>query len=160
MRKLLIITLLLTITMATFAQRPARRKARLAPGLTQLCGTVLEMRGNRMPAPNPSLATSTAAGTPLVREVLVFPVMSLDSVSQDESGFFTNVTAKPIATIMSNQAGKFCLTLPAGQYSVLIREPKGLYANLFDTKNRINTAIVQAGKTATMTILVSHSATY
>ncbi len=154
MRNLLVIVLLVTITMAAFAQHPARRKTRSGP--TQLCGTVHEVRGNRMPGP----AKTLPGGTPVVREVLVYPVMSLDSVTQDDGGFFNNITAKPIVTVKSDKAGKFCVQLPAGTYSVLVRELKGLYANLFDTKNRINAITVQPGKTATMAITISHSASF
>jgi hypothetical protein len=154
MRNLLIATLLLTVTMSAFAPKPPRRKARAQA--TQLCGTVREVTGNQMPGPNKSLS----GGAPVVREVLVFPVMSLDSVTQDDGGLFGNVTAKPVATVQSDKAGKFCVRLPAGQYSVLVREPKGLYANLFDTKNRINAVTIQPGKTATMAITISHRASY
>jgi hypothetical protein len=157
MRNLLVLTLLLTVTLATAGPKPLRRKARVQ-AITQLCGTVRELTGNHMPGPG--AARTGAGGKPVVRTVLVYPVMSLDSVEQDTGGFFTNVTAKPVATATSDKAGKFCVRLPAGQYSVLVREPKGLYANLFDTKNRINAVVITTGKTTTLPIVISHGASF
>lgn len=141
------------------AQKPAHKKsAKTVVKKYNLCGTVTEKRGNQMP----TVDQPRSAGQPVVREVAAFPMVTTEQVVSDETGFITDLKGfKPVQTVKSGQDGKFCFNqLPAGRYSVLVREPQGWYSNQFDTQNHINPVTVQIGKTTTMTIEITHQAAF
>lgn len=131
----LFLTLLLGLTLTTCAQKHSARNNK--PVVTQgICGTVVEKRGNYMPSPD--VTRPNSSGTPAECQVLIFPVLNRSRVDAGENGFITSVRGvKPVKTVKSGKDGKFCVSLPVGQYSVVVQEPQGLYANLFDNQNNI-----------------------
>lgn len=157
MRNLLWVILALFVANLSFAQKsqPAKRKPMANQGI---CGTVLEKKGNHMPGPDKPVLK----GQPVVREVVIYPVLTIDQATTNEEGFIMDVPGiKPVKTVKSNKQGKFCVyNLPAGRYSVLVREPKGLYGNSFDVANRINAETVTVGKVTKMTIEITHQAAF
>ena len=162
MRNLLWFLLVFSFGNQAIAQtpRPAKRKPMANQGI---CGTVLEKKGNHMPrVDSPGVDSPVPKGQPVVREVLIYPVLTIDQTTTTEDGFITDVPGiKPIKTVKSDKQGKFCVYhLPAGRYSVLVREPKGLYGNSFDVDNRINAETVKAGKVTKMTIDITHQAVF
>ncbi|WP_245826315.1 carboxypeptidase regulatory-like domain-containing protein [Spirosoma rigui] len=93
--------------------------------------------------------------------MLIFKLLSINEVEAGENGFINSVRdAKPVKTVMSGKDGKFCVSVPAGRYSVLVREPKGLYANLSDSQNNINPVQVEKGKKAKATVEITHEAVF
>ena len=158
--KLLVLCLLITAsTLVACAQKPRSAKAKKATVMEGICGTVVEKRGNHMPSPD-SLRPN-AGGTPVEREVLIFKRLAMNEVDAGENGFINSVRdAKPIKTVMSGKDGKFCVSVPAGHYSVLVREPKGLYANLSDSQNNINPVRVEKGQKAQVTVEITHEAVF
>lgn len=155
-----LLALLATGTEPTHAQKPARKKiAKTAVKQAHsICGVVTEKRGNQMPGPD----RPQPSGRPVVRQVAVFAVLTMDQVMNDESGFITDLKgAKPLQTIRSGKDGKFCFgKLPAGQYSVLVREPKGWYANSFDAQNHLNPVAVKNGQTTKNAVEITHDAAF
>ena len=138
------------------AQKSRGQKA-AKPISQAICGTVLIKRGNQMPGPG----SPSRKGQPVEREVLIFPVMSMDQVEMGENGFINSTKGiEPVKTVTSDKAGKFCVDLPVGQYSVVVREPKGLYANLFDGQNHIFPVTVEKKKKQTITVEISHGAVF
>ena len=144
------------------AQKMKSRKAakqKTMPVKQGVCGTVLEKRGNHMPSPDSP--RQAGDGQPVVREVLIFPLLNASQVDMGENGFINSVRqAKPVKTVKSDKTGNFCVSLPVGRYSVVVRDPKGLYANLSDTQNNIFPVTVEAGKKQTVTVTISHSAVF
>ncbi len=111
--------------------------------------------------PSPDDPRPAGDGQPVVREVLIFSLLNASQVDMGENGFINSVRqAKPVKTVKSDTAGKFCVSLPAGRYSVIVRDPKGLYANLSDAQNNIFPVTVEAGKKQTVTVTISHSAVF
>ncbi|NEU68625.1 hypothetical protein GK091_17185 [Spirosoma agri] len=166
MRLMLVVVsvLLAWYSFTALAQRPARQKA-TSPAVKQgICGTVVEKRGNHMPSvgsPGLDSQKATPSGTPVEREVLVFPLLNMNQVDAGDNGFINSVRdAKPVKTVRSDKNGKFCVDLPIGRYSVMVREPKGLYANLSDTQNNIFPVTVQKNRQSAITVEITHQAVF
>ena len=157
MKYLALSLLCLFITGSVFAQKHSRRKVAKSTLMQGICGTVVMKRGNFMPAPDKPAPT----GQPVEREVLIFPVLNISQVDAGENGFINSVReAKPVKTVKSDKTGKFCVSLPIGQYSVLVREPQGLYANLSDTQNNIFPVNVTKNHRSDIKIEISHQAVF
>lgn len=159
--RLLVLCLFITVSTLIACAQKAPRSARSGKGAvtTGICGIVLEKRGNHMPGPGSP--RPNAGGNPVVREVLVFPLLNMSQVEAGENGFINSVRdVKPVKTVMSGKDGKFCVRVPAGRYSVLVQEPKGLYANLSDSQNNINPVQVEKGKKAQATVEITHEAVF
>jgi len=151
--------LLLSISFAGSAQKYPRRKAAKPVAKQGICGVVREKRGNYMPSPDSP--RQNPEGTPVERDVLIFPLLNRSQIEAGENGFINSVgDAKPIKTVKSGKDGKFCVSLPVGQYTVMVREEKGLYANLSDSKNNIFPVNVQKNKSVTVTVDITHQAVF
>lgn len=148
----IILLLMLALSITACAQKASRS------GTAQgICGTVLEKRGNHMPSPD----SPPSKGNPVEREILIFPLLNMSDVEAVDNGFIESVGAvKPIKTVKSDKGGKFCVSLPTGRYSVIVREPKGLYANLFDAENNIFPVTVKKGKQETVSVEITHQAVF
>ncbi len=159
---LVLVGMLLGVACLASAQKPVHRKAKTHKSVTSqqgICGTVLEKRGNHMPSPDDP--RPAGEGQPVVRDVLIFPLLNASQVDMGENGFINSVRqVKPVKTVKSDSTGKFCVDLPAGRYSVVVQEPKGLYANLSDTQNNIFPVTVRTGQTVPITVTISHSAVF
>ena len=111
--------------------------------------------------PSPDSPRQNPAGTPIERDVLIFPLLNRSQVEAGESGFINSVgNVKPVKTVKSGKDGMFCVSLPVGQYTVMVREEKGLYANLSDSKNNIFPVRVQKNKSVTVTVDITHQAVF
>lgn len=152
----IVLTLFLGLSLIACAQKNHPSKATKSV-LQGICGTVLVKRGNHMPGPGAPKST----GSPAEREVLIFPLLNMNQVEAGDNGFINSVgEVKPIKTVKSGKDGTFCVNLSVGRYSVVVREPKGLYANLFDTKNNIFPVTVEKGKSTQIKIEITHQAVF
>ncbi len=153
------LALLLSLSIHAFAYPHPYKKARKPTFFQGICGTVLVKRGNHMPDPDQPQRTNN--GQPAQHDVLIYQLLNMSQVDAGENGFINSVRdARPIKTVKSGKNGKFCVSLPVGQYSVLVREPKGLYANLSDAQNNINPVTVQKSKRTWATISITHEAVF
>lgn len=118
-------------------------------------GQVFFIDGNQLP--DPSKASNPGAG--IRREIEVYEPTYLADV-QEVNGYFTSLTTKMIMTAASDRTGAFKIYLPPGNYSVFVKEPGGLYANLFDQQNQINPVVVKARKFTWVTITVDSEANH
>lgn len=152
-----LIILLLLVYGTTYAQKTVRRKTTKPAVFQGICGTVVVKRGNYMPSPD----RPTPKGQPAEREVLIFLLLNMSQVDAGDNGFIDSVgPAKPVKTVKSGKNGKFRVTLPVGKYSVLVREPEGLYANLFDDQNNIFPVNVQKNRQSDVKVEISHQAVF
>ncbi|WP_240543556.1 hypothetical protein [Spirosoma foliorum] len=155
----ILLVLFLGTSATTIAQKIQRQKMASTAALQGICGTVLVKQGNHMPGPGSP--RPNANGAPAEREVLIFPLLNVSQVEAGDNGFINSVgLVKPIKTVKSGKDGTFCVNLPKGRYSVIVQEPKGLYANLYDTKNNIFPVTVEAGKSAKIKVEITHQAVF
>lgn len=139
------------------AQKHSSRKAAKSAVFQGICGSVILKRGNFMPSPD----RPAPKGVPVQREVLIFPILNKSQVDSNDEGFINSVReAKPVKTVKTDKNGKFCVRLPIGRYSVVVREPEGLYANLFDAENNISPVSVQKNRRADIKVEITHQAVF
>ncbi|WP_428665943.1 hypothetical protein [Runella sp.] len=128
-------------------------------GSQGISGTVLWRSGNLMPSPDAK--TSNRKGSPIVREILIYELADNSKVEPaEESGFYRTIHTKLIKKVTSDKEGRFTVSLPAGYYSLFIKEEKGLYANLFDDAMNINPVHIQKGKWEEIDIIIDYAAVY
>ncbi len=140
------ILLLSVLVLPTFGQK------KLKQGIE---GKVFWVEGNQMPGPDK--VASPEMG--VEREILVYEATRMADVKM-EGMFFTEISTKMVAQLASRPDGSFKMRLPPGQYSVFVREPNGLYANLFDSNNLINPVIVKPKAFTWLTIAIDYKAAY
>lgn len=118
-------------------------------------GKVLWFEGNQMPGfdktPDP--------GKGIAREIHIYEATQHNDGIAD-GAFYSRLNTRLIAIAKSDKSGKFEITLPVGEYSLLVKEEAGLFANIFDMSNRINPVKVEAGKFTEITISVNYKAAY
>ncbi len=151
------LALLFGLSLTVFAQKVPRQRLTKPAVFQGICGMVVVKRGNYMPSPD----RPAPKGQPAEREVLIFPLLNLSQVVAGDNGFINSVgQAKPVKIVKSGKNGKFRVTLPVGKYSVLVREPNGLYANLFDDQNNIFPVNVQKNRRSDVRVEISHQAVF
>src|SRR6187551_2087675 len=143
MAKLLLTLLLFTVQLSAEAQKQGIK------------GQVFWVSGNQMPGSGK--VKSPQQG--MSREILVYPEVKLADTKQSD-GFFTEIQGKPVACALSKADGSFKIKLPPGNYSVFVKESKGLFANLFDGQGIINPVKVKSKKYIWITLTVDYEAVY
>lgn len=118
-------------------------------------GKVTWSEGSQMPGPDRNNEGSRG----IARKIYVYQVTSLEQVVE-EDGFYKTINNQLIKIGKSRKNGRFSIKLPSGTYSVFIQEQKGLWANLFNEKNQINTVQINAGQWTPLSINVNYMAAY
>lgn len=118
-------------------------------------GQVFWLSGDQMPGPGKKRSPQQG----VVREILFYEATTLAEAKQ-ESNFFSLPNKQPVGTVMSSPEGNFSINLPAGKYSVFVKEQDGLFANLFDGDGCINCISVAPKKMTWITITVDYAAAY
>ncbi|GAB3501089.1 hypothetical protein GCM10027341_27410 [Spirosoma knui] len=111
--------------------------------------------------PSPDSPQPAPNGTPAERDVLIFQLLNLGQIDAGDNGFINSVRGvKPIKIIKSKKDGTYCVSLPVGRYSIVVREPKGLYANLFDSQSNVNPVTVTRNRLSRNRLEITHQAVF
>lgn len=109
--------------------------------------------------PSPDLPTSSPKG--IQTTVFVYEPTNITQVIREgNTPLYTSISTKMVASIETDSTGAFMLALPVGSYSIFVKQGKGFYANLFDTKNNIALFEVEADKLTTVKLTVSSKAAF
>jgi hypothetical protein len=120
-----------------------------------ICGKILWVEGDQMPGPGTNKKSSI--GVP--REILIYEPVTLQQVTEAK-GLYQQVKAKLINKGQSSTSGLYKIKLPSGKYSVFVKEPDGLFANIFDGQGYINTVEIKRGKFTEFTVTINYKAAY
>lgn len=119
-------------------------------------GQVFWISGNQMPGPE----TNRSAQYGVQREIHIYEKTTIQEATMTVDGFFTDIQTRLVTVITSKNDGSFKIKLPAGQYSIFVKEPNGLYANLFDKDNAINLVVVKENQYSWLPITIDYQAAY
>lgn len=118
-------------------------------------GFVLEVKGNQMPGKNKSVSP----GEPVSCMVYAFPLQKLNEVTVTDNVFY-EFMASPVDSSQSKKDGSYALRLPAGDYSIVIKEKGQYYANSFDGDGNINPVQISQNEIVELNILINYMAEY
>lgn len=120
-------------------------------------GTVVFKSGNQMPG----VGRTPPAGKPVRREIFVYEPTKMAQMKTRADGFYEDVQTKLVQKGRSDSKGRFRISLPPGQYSVLVKEPdKGLFANVFDGDMHAFPVEVKPGRFTTVSLEINYAAAY
>lgn len=146
----IIIFFILTTTCQT-------NKPMFSTGISQgISGTVLWYEGDLMPG----IGKEPVKGLPVQREVYIYEATALDQAEVTEEVFYHNLETRLIGKTLTDEDGKFTVSLEPGTYSVFVKETGGLFANTFDGSGRINTVTIRPNELVRMRIRIDYRAAY
>ncbi|WP_114777501.1 carboxypeptidase regulatory-like domain-containing protein [Botryobacter ruber] len=128
-----------------------------APIQQGIKGKIYYESGNQMPSPDVP-RTSNKRG--VQRQVFIYELTNASQVTTTEGVFYSNIKTKQVAQVTTDANGNFSVSLKPGRYSIFTKEPKGLYANLFDGQNNIFPVEVKEGEVTEVEFLVNYDAVY
>jgi hypothetical protein len=123
-------------------------------------GQVIWIEGNMMPGLGDEPQEESASKKGIKREIHIHELTNIKDARQTEGVFFDNIQTKKIKVVTSDEEGFFNATLPAGSYSVFVKENNSYFANLFDGLNNIHPVKVEQGKFTQIRIEVNYRAAY
>ena len=124
-----------------------------------ISGEVAWLEGNLMPSIGEP-DNKVREGRPVIREIHVYKLVNAKDTESEEGGFFTKIKGTLVKKSSSDSTGNFSIPLPVGEYSVFVKEEKGLYANLFDSNNYINPVVVNKDKITEVKLKIDYKASY
>ncbi len=121
-----------------------------------ICGTIVWKSGNLMPFPDDKVLKPKA----VQRELFVYEITNSQQATL-QNGFYTAIVTNLIKSTKSDTEGKFCLELPAGKYSLFVKEGnKGLYANQFDGDGNIFPVKITKDNLSMVVFTIDYQANY
>lgn len=123
-----------------------------------IIGQLIWIEGNQMPSVGFE-GQEIPAGQPVQREVHIYELTKTSQVEQKDN-FYTNIQTELVKTVMSDKNGVFKVSLPPGKYSLFVKEPKGLFANLFDGYGQIMPVEVYKDEVNQIAIQINYMASF
>jgi hypothetical protein len=151
-----ILFFLFTISAAFIACSSSKKNnsSMITQGIT---GYITEATGNQMPMKDAPLPV----GRGILTTVLVYEPTNISQVRRiGTSPLYTAISTKLVASAETDSTGAFRVELPAGSYSLFIKQGNRFYANLFDVNNNIALFTVEEGKLTKADLKISSKASY
>jgi hypothetical protein len=122
-----------------------------------ITGYITEVIGNQMPMKDAPLPV----GKGILTTVLVYEPTNISQVRRlGTSPVYTAISTKLVASVETDSTGGFTVALPAGSYSLFVKQGNQFYANLFDVNNNIALFTVEEGKLTKADLKISSRASY
>jgi len=120
-------------------------------------GTITAALGNQMPMKDAPPRVPRG----IMATILVYEPTNLSQVSRSGSSpVYTAINTRLVASVDTDSSGVFAVSLPAGSYSLFIKQGKQFYANLFDANNNIALFTVEEGKLTKANLNISSKASF
>jgi hypothetical protein len=120
-----------------------------------ISGQVLWLRSDQMSGHSKTIAPPLG----VTREIHIYKATSVADTRQDEE-FFSEIKTELVTKTWSKEDGTFRIKLHPGEYSVFIRESRGLYANIIDKNGCINCIVVKPRKYSWVGITIDYDVPY
>ena len=128
-----------------------------------VAGQVLWIEGNQMPTiideDNPGETRKRPEPTGVKREVYIYELTTIGQATSN-GPFFSDIQTKLVEKVETNEEGQFAVSLPAGQYSVFVKEDQGLFASQMDGQGNINPIEVKKDELTPVKLEVNYKAAY
>lgn len=128
-----------------------------------IAGRVLWVEGNQMPViideDKPEKARQRPEPKGIAREVYVYELTSPEQASNN-GVFYSNIQTRLVEKVKANDEGYFAVSLPAGSYSVFVKEQQGLFASQFGGQGHINPVEVKKDQVTPLQLEVNYQAAY
>jgi len=118
-------------------------------------GNIYKVSGNQMPMKG----TERNRPKALVCEVYIYQATT-SKQAQGEGTLYNTISTKLAAKVKTDSAGHYQAELPAGLYSVFVKEGNQYFAAESDGTGTLNPAQVVAEKVITRNVTVNHDAAY
>lgn len=119
-------------------------------------GYIYKVSGNQMPMKGKPIK---AKGKGMVSEIWIYKATTLQQV-QGRMPLFNRINTLLAIKVKSDSTGYYQATLPAGVYSVFVKEGNQLFAAETDGQGILNPAVVTAGKITSRNITLTTGALY
>ena len=125
-----------------------------------IAGQVRWYEGNLMPTVSEDTTeVQNTQGKPVHRTLLIYELTHQDQAKQ-MSHFFQDIKTKQVAKVVTDLSGRFKFSLPAGRYSLLVEEERGLFANQFDGEGNIFPFAVYTDSITQIDVRIDYKAVY
>lgn len=158
------ILFILLISLAACTNKQNKTMTANAEGTSQadtlrqgIAGKVLWVEGNMMPTFGQDSADRQEK--PISREIYIYALTG-EEQAQMRNGFYIDIETPLIEKTHSDEGGNFSVSLPPGQYSILTKEPEGLYANTYDGAGNIQPVTVIKDSVSHITLIIDYKAVY
>ena len=121
----------------------------------ELSGYVYLETGNQMPSPN----RRAQAPKGMVTTLAIYEATPFKQ-AEGTSPIFTKINSRLIAEVHTDSTGHYIVKLPAGKYSVFIKDGNELFANESDGDGIINPVQINAAKAVTRNWKMARNALY
>jgi hypothetical protein len=124
-------------------------------------GNVWFWEGDFMPRTVEESSTSGGTITPVIREIYVHKLTTINDVEPNSfSTFYSHINTEIVSVVTSDDTGFYQIQLPAGTYSFFVKENDEFYANLFFEDGRINPVVVEENTVTKKQIDITYRASF
>jgi hypothetical protein len=123
-------------------------------------GQVIWLEGNLMPSIREEGDPSPAPQAKGVQRTVYIYALTHREEAVYQDGFFSEVQEELVKQVETDVQGYFSIPLDTGQYSLFVKEEKGLYANLFDGEGNIQPVQVYPDSVSQVELKVDYKAIY